>query len=227
MAVGDMLFMELVASDLVVNCCVRLNIFNGFMARDEDLHALVCIMDLEKLTGRGTLSADAVRRESMSPLRSSRRLTRSTNGRSSSLTSKTGMPSDIVLAELAMLRELQKNWQKTREEYQDGLGALVAALGEQEEAAKIALRLQNLVGRRDSSASLCSVDSQDLQNLLADGSELSRRSSKSSKVSVDAVAVVIEDHDEATASNPSQDQSTVATGSRNGEIFETDILHRF
>ena len=47
MAIADMLFMELVATDAVLRFCSRLNIFNGFMERDEDLFALVKLMGLE------------------------------------------------------------------------------------------------------------------------------------------------------------------------------------
>jgi hypothetical protein len=220
MAVGDMLFMELVASDLVVNCCVRLNIFNGFMERDEDLYALVCIMGLERLTGRGAVSAESIRRETISPLRSSRR--HIPNGfRSNSMADS--MPSDIVFAELAMLRELQNEWQKMREKYKEGLGALVAALGDQEETGRIARGLHHMVSRRDSLVSTVSLDSEDLRDYLMDGGESSRRSSKNSKVSIDADAVVIEGLDEATASNLSQDQSTVPSKSRSGAIYEIEI----
>ena len=53
MMIADMHFLELVATDMVLSLCSQLNIFNGFMDRDEDLFMLVRIMGFEYLTGRG------------------------------------------------------------------------------------------------------------------------------------------------------------------------------
>jgi hypothetical protein len=63
MTIGDTLFMELVATDVVLNFCSRLNIFNGFMERDEDLFVLVNMMGLEYLTGRGGKGVDSVHKD--------------------------------------------------------------------------------------------------------------------------------------------------------------------
>ena len=116
MAVSDMLFMELVATDLLVNLCVSLNIFNGFMERDVDLHSLVCVMGMQKLTGRGSLTSESIKRETISPLRSSKRLSPRSppvSPQSSCADQNSeGMPTEAVLAELAVLRELQKEWWK-------------------------------------------------------------------------------------------------------------------
>ena len=43
-----MLFMELVATDLVMKCLLSLRIFNGFMQTDEDLHALLIVSFLKE-----------------------------------------------------------------------------------------------------------------------------------------------------------------------------------
>jgi hypothetical protein len=72
LAVSDMLFMELVATDLVMHCLVSLRIFNGFMQNDEDVHALLVVMGKEGLTGRGNLTPDSIKREIFSPLQSSK-----------------------------------------------------------------------------------------------------------------------------------------------------------
>lgn len=73
LAISDMLFMELVATDLVMKCLLSLRIFNGFMQTDEDLHALLIVSGLEGLTGRGQMTPDSIKKEITSPLQSSRK----------------------------------------------------------------------------------------------------------------------------------------------------------
>merc|ERR1711990_1296879 len=80
MTIGDMFFMELVATDMVLNFCGRLNIFNGFMERDEDLFVLVNMMGLEYLTGRAGLGGDSVEKEMHRPMVSSRAAYRARQG---------------------------------------------------------------------------------------------------------------------------------------------------
>ena len=73
MTIGDMLFMELVATDVVLSFCCRLNIFNGFMERDEDVFVLVQMMGLAYLTGRVGSGGDSVQKEAQRPTVSSRK----------------------------------------------------------------------------------------------------------------------------------------------------------
>ena len=89
MAIGDMLFTELVATDVVLTFCSRLEIFNGFMETDEDLHVLVKVMGLERLTGRGGIGADSIQKEIHRPLRKSHSIAIRTN----SIGSSTAKPS--------------------------------------------------------------------------------------------------------------------------------------
>jgi hypothetical protein len=58
MMISDQLFLETLATDLVVRCCINLRIFNGFMFTDEDLHELIKVVGLSSLTGRDELEQD-------------------------------------------------------------------------------------------------------------------------------------------------------------------------
>jgi hypothetical protein len=108
LAVSDMLFMELVATDLVMKCLVSLRIFNGFMQTDEDLHALLIVVGLEGLTGRGLMTPESIKKEISSPLQSSK--TRMTVGAGSTSTD-TEIMNEVeggVLRELNGLKKQKK-----------------------------------------------------------------------------------------------------------------------
>jgi hypothetical protein len=112
LAVSDMLFMELVATDLVMKCLVSLRIFNGFMQTDEDLHALLIVVGLEGLTGRGLMTPESIKKEISSPLQSSK--TRMTIGAGTTSTD-TEIMNEVEGGVLRELNGLKKQKKALRE----------------------------------------------------------------------------------------------------------------
>jgi hypothetical protein len=52
MFASDVIFLELVSTDVLVHCTGRLCIFNGFMDQDEDFHVLLKLLGWLEMTGR-------------------------------------------------------------------------------------------------------------------------------------------------------------------------------
>merc|ERR1719281_2311000 len=111
--VSDMLFMELVATDLVMNGIVTLRIFNGFMRTDEDLHTFLVVLGLEALTGRGMATPESIQKEMSTPLESSKKRMTATAVDIKSIQTDTIKEAEgNVLRELNGLKKEKKNLQR-------------------------------------------------------------------------------------------------------------------
>lgn len=77
-----------------MKCLVSLRIFNGFMQTDEDLHALLIVVGMEGLTGRGLVTPESIKKEISSPLQSSK-------------TRMTGTASDLKHDTTAIMNEVE------------------------------------------------------------------------------------------------------------------------
>jgi hypothetical protein len=72
MFLSDTIFLELVATDVLMHCSGRLSIFNGFMDQDEDFHVLLKLLGFSDMTGRGTAGGlNNIAKSLKNPLRKS------------------------------------------------------------------------------------------------------------------------------------------------------------